>query len=284
MKTCITTLATSNWFQHYLPMYIYILRKEYPEYYVRTFITGETDALTHECLNYLRSNGVNLDPPIEIFEDIKLIKSTANSLRFLIPENYFNGMDQVLFTDCDLLLFRNDPTLLKWHLKRMKAMNTCYAGHHGPKHHIFRPEISPEGWKGRFERVSGGFLMVTPKWFRKTKAARKKYLRIAMKGKLGGFREFDEVMLGRIMRKSGLPMPPMGFCMKQRGIHLGDFKLRKSRIKRKMRKRLVPQMAKNFIELTNDPIWCGLIEILRQDDKITKIIKKAYSNLGRRVK
>lgn len=287
MKTAITTLVSADKFQHWLPLYIYVIRKEYPEYFLKTFITGKLNDLTSRCLNYLRDSGVRFDEPIRVFENIELIESTANSLRFLIPQNYFKGMDYVIYTDADLLLFRNSPTLLQWHLKRLKRMKTSYAGHHGPWKRKYRPEISKEGWKGNFERVSAGFFMTTQQWYTDTKKARKHFLKIAQKGKLGGYREYDEVMLGRIVKSSGLPMPPSGFCKKQRGIHAGDFaqaKKRRWKSRKKIKKRTVPQMVIKFQALEKDKIWKGLLKRLDENNYIMGIIERARKYLERRMR
>ncbi|MCP4651196.1 MAG: hypothetical protein GY853_14105 [PVC group bacterium] len=287
MKTAITTLVSSDKFQHYLPLYIYVVRKEYPEYFLKTFITGKINPLVAKALDYLRSQGVRFDEPIEVFKDIKLIDSTANSLRFLTSERYFEGMDNVIYTDADLLLFRNSPTLEQWHIKRMKKMKTCYAGHHGPWRKKYRPEISKAGWRGNFERVSAGFVMVTQQWFKKTRKARKSFLNKAKKGKLGGFREFDEVMLGCIVKSSGLPMPPFRFCKKQRGIHLGDFKKQMSRRftrKKKMKKCVAPQPVLQFQALEKDPIWVGVLRIMEKCPYLMEIIDNARKRLRRRLK
>jgi hypothetical protein len=264
VKTAITTLVSADKFQHYLPLYIYVARKEYPEYFLKTFVTGKINPLVERCLKYLRESGIRFDEPICVFEDVEQIEGTANSLRFLVHEDYFKGMDYVIYTDVDLLLFRNSPTLLDWHIKRMTKMKTCYAGHHGPWKKKYRPEISKIGWKGNFERISGGFFMVTQQWYKETKKQRNYYLKKAKGGKLGGFREFDEVMLSRITRGSDLPMPPRGFCKKQRGIHIGDFKKqmkRRYRSNRRLKKKIALQNTKKYQDLENDRIWIGLLRM-----------------------
>ena len=281
MKTVITTISTEDYFQHYLPLYIYILRKEYPEYDVKTFIKGKTDELTKKAFAYLREH-IEFEDPIQVFKNYGLLESTINCLRFLVPEKHFKGYDYVIFTDLDLLIFRSKPTLLNWHLKRMKRLRTCYAGHRGPKLQPHRPEISFEGWVGRFKRVAAGFFMATPEWFKRTKTARARYKKKARCGKLGGYREMDEVMLARILKESKLPVPPLykkeNFKIDERGIHLGDFKYSmKKRYEslRKMRKKVTNKNIKKFYDLDNDPIWQGLIKILCKDPKIKKRLNRA---------
>jgi len=284
MRVCITTITTSNYYQLYLPMFIYTLRKEYPEYAVKTFIKGKLSRATKSALKLMN---LEYEKPITVFEKIKEKESTINCLRFLVPESHFKHFDYVIFVDIDLMLYRTDPDLLKWHQKRQRRMKTVYAGHHGPWRRKYRPEIAPRGWRGKFERVSGGFLMVTPHWFAATRRARKMYLKEAEAGRLGGFREFDEVMLGRIMKKSGLPMPPFGFSRDLRGIHLGDFKASMSHrygSKKKMKKYASKKNIRKFFEYEKDPVWKGIVKIAEKNSKEIKcIMGKARHYLQKRL-
>jgi len=291
MKTCITTIASDDYFQHYLPLYIYILRREYPEYTVRTFIKGKIDLVTEKCFKIMERAGVEFERPISIFERLPTKReSTINCLRFLIPHKHFRGFEQVLFTDVDLLLFRTKPTLIRWHIKRMQKMKTCYAAHHGPLKRPYRAEISLLGWTERFERIGGGFVMVTPRWWKITEKARHYYRKKAVDGKIGGYRESDEVMLGRIIKDSGLPMPPLGFNIKLRGVHLGDFKStmkKRYHSKSTMKNKISRSNIKNFIELEEDKTWCKLLAVLDAEGghklyKKYQRAKKVFKRLRRK--
>ena len=287
----VTTLTTADWYQHYLPMYIYILRKEYPDYYVRTFIRGEMDDITKRALKYLHSQDVDFDMPIEnIYVNYPHLPSTTNCLRFLLPVKMgrFEG-ESVLFTDCDLLLFNNNKiSLEEWHIERMNQIGSCYAGHRGPNRYPRRPHLPGwTGWIGDYERIAGGFFYVTPEWFDKVKKARKVLRRAVKYGSWGGFREADEVMLARITKKCGLPMPGRyreNFKISLRGIHMGDY--RKNMKKRytsskKMDKKIRPVIAQKYIDtVNNDPIWKGLVNILSEDRVIAGILKRSVKVVG----
>lgn len=282
MKVCLTTIVTDNYFQLYLPLFIYTIRKEYPEYDIKTFIKGEMSELNKKVFEKF-----NLPKPISIFQKIPEIKSTINSLRFLIPQKHFMGYDYIIFLDADLLIYRTVPTLLDWHLERMEKIGSCYAGHHGPWKKRYRPEVSKSGWRGKFERVSGGFFMVTQKWFEKTRHARKHYLDLAKAGNLGGYREYDEVMLGNILKISNMRMPPMGFKRLLRGVHLGDFKpAMKARYKsrNKMKIKVAVKHAKKFLEYNNDEKWVKLCEMVNEEKYISNILKTATKYLTKRGK
>ena len=245
------------------------------------------DELTKKALNVLTSSGIHHDKPIEnVFKDIPAQISVSNCLRFLLPDSYFPGMDRVIITDADLLLFRNSPTLLKWHEKR--KISGVYTGHHGPWKKRRRIDVTgPAGWKGKFERVAGGFFMATPQWYKVTAKIRKKYTKKIKAGKIAGYRESDEAMLGNMIKAAHLLMPPFGFCKKQRGVHLGDFKKgmeHRYKSKGKIKSRVAPQIARRFLDLKNDSIWKDLTKVLEADEKLTHILKVARNVLRKRSK
>ena len=280
METIITTFTTADKYQHYLPLYIYVLRKSYPRYHVQTFINGRIDDLNKRAFKYLAKSGLKFDLPIEdVFGDIEIRKSTANCLRFLIPESYFINYKQVIITDADLLIFNTDPSLLEWHKNRMRRLGACFAGHRGPLKRKYRPEISPEGWRGDFARVAGGFFMATPRFFKITHKVREKYLKDIRSQKYNDdYREADEVMLGRILKESGLQVPKLykkeNFDIDLRGVHLGDFKgtmKKRYASQRKMRKVLTQRNCKNYLNLLEDPVFQGLVKIMKEDHKLNKI-------------
>jgi len=286
MKVCLTAIVSDNYYQLYLPLFIYTLHREYPEYEVKTFIKGKVSEQNARALAVLEKKFA-INQPIEIFSNIKEKKSTLNCLRFLIHEKHFKKYDYVIFLDADLLIYKTSPTLLEWHLKRMKKIGSCYAGHHGPWRKRYRPQIAPNGWRGSFERVSGGLFLATPKWFEKTHKIRKTFLSEIMAGKLCGYREADEVMLCNILKKSGLPVPPMGFPKELRGVHLGDFKpgMKKRYLSnRKMNKKLTLHNAKKYIACQSDETWKEMIKIIYEERHIKKVIDMANIVISKKIR
>ena len=281
----VTTITTADHYQHYLPMYIYVLRKECPDYFVRTFIRGEIDSINRQAFSYLHKH-IDFDMPIEnVFTDYPHLPSTTNCLRFLLPVKMgrFEG-ESVLFTDADLLLFRNDKVSLEdWHKERMLQIGSCYGGHRGPNRYPRRFNLPNwHGWAGQYERVAGGFFYATPEWFTRVKKMRKYFKKQVKAGIVGGYREADEVMLAQIIKMSGLPMPgryPENFKRVLRGIHMGDFKKsmkKRYKSKTKMDKKVSPSIANKYIDMVNnDPVWKGLMEILCEDKEIAGIYKRS---------
>lgn len=93
-----------GWYMDYIPMFIFSVCKAYPEYAVRVFINEPLPEYVRDQLSFLTG-----DFRIElIFED----RATSDPLkkpyylRWLIPENRFDGLDAVFLCDVDFLMLR----------------------------------------------------------------------------------------------------------------------------------------------------------------------------------
>ena len=189
-----------------------------------------------------------------------------------------------MFTDADLLLFRNEKiTFEDWHIDRMNSIGSNYAGHLGPLRYPRRFNLPNwHGWTGNYERVAGGFFYATDEWFKSVKNIRKMMRKGVKKGLIGGYRENDEVMLAQILKMSGLPMPGRykeNFKIALRGLHAGDFKKsmkKRYTSSRKMNKKIRPSIARKYIDtVDNDPIWQGLTKILSEDKVLDGIMRRS---------
>jgi hypothetical protein len=212
-------------------------------------------------------------------------RSATNMCRFLLGWNYFEDLDPdyVLMVDADLLLFQ-DP--LAWHLVNMDPKG-CFAGHHGPYRKPYRPEVSNKGWHGDFERVAGGFFLMSRQWFEQTKVAREKYCNLLYDGKLApGWREMDEVILARIIKESGLTVPKnKRFPAELRGVHLGDFRddmTHRWTNMEKMQSKLTNENCLNFRTLEADNVWQELLKVLSHDVPLMRILGNVRSHLSKR--
>jgi hypothetical protein len=239
------------------------------------------------------SNGPNFNYPIEnAFPNVPDRTFMPSVLRFLVSENYFDGMDAVLFNDVDLLLFA--PQLIDWHMLHMNSLGTCYAAHHGAWRRPHRPEIcGKHGWRDKYERINGAFFFVTPEWFEKTSFVREKVLERINTATLSGsprlygcYRESDEVMLCDILKESKLPIPKnKAFPPALRGIHLGDFKdsmTHRWLNQDKMAVKLTTDNCLEYRKMQKDPIWQGLLKIVCEDPKINIIFENLEKHLKTR--
>lgn len=283
MKLVLTTLVSQD-FACYLPLYQYCAAKYLPDWHVRTFIRGSVCGYAHDF--------VPGEKPVEHVlvpcpggSDDSATKSASNLCRFLLRWEHFADLDPdyVLITDADLLLFQ-DP--LAWHLAQMKELG-CYAAHHGPYKKPFRPEISSNGWRGDFERVAGGFVLVTKKWFEAVEERQHVYERRLFMGGLGqGWREMDEVILARMLKESGLPVPTnKRFPAELRGIHLGDFKdsmTHRWTNTAKMIGKLTTDNGLQFRTLEADPVWQKILSELKANTNLMRILGNVRAHLNER--
>ncbi len=170
--------------------------------------------------------------------------SMCNALRHLIPEKDFAGYQYIYVTDIDFVALRHKKSHLDYFKIEMDKSRQPYAGFRGPIRGFRRRGVTGLGWTGAFTRISSGNLMLkVPQWFKKTRAARRKYAAILKKRQQdpndrirpASYREYDEVMLYRICAASKLKIPKRAGCTlsnkpfnrRYRDIHLGDFKFKK---------------------------------------------------------
>lgn len=278
-SVCFLTLATPGHFAHYLPLYTYVLKKFHPDVEIDTVTTGELDRMTLEAFSAFGSKEVL---PRIIPREMRL-EGEANLWRFLISPK-LPTCAYTLITDVDLLLFNNP---VPWHLLRMG--DGCFAGHRGPKHKPARPEIhGAGGWTGEFERTAGGFFLVKQEWYPKTVDARFG-VRVELNTDVlhpTGWREMDEVMLSRIIKSSGMPMPTeKAFPPELRGIHLGDFKesmRHRWTSLNKMAKLLTNENCFAFRQLEADVVWQRMLSALRGDTELMQELQNVRTHCSAR--
>lgn len=275
MTLSLFTLTSADHYQHYLPLWAYCAR----EYVGRDIdiaccvVNGSVDKETNAAMH-----AAGFEDVCEVFTGGTFPTCGYNLMRFLI-DGTNECPDATLICDADLLLLENP---FPWHLAQVDDKH-CFASHHGPRRKPYRPEVSgPDGWRGNWERTAGGFVLVTPEWYAKTMAVRKKYLDQLHAGALPEFRELDEVILSRIIKESGMEVPQSKFFPPSlRGVHIGDFK--DSMTHRwtdltKMAGKLTLDNCLRFRELETDPVWQEMLRILSVDLVLTRELKNIRSH------
>ena len=270
----ILTVCTADHFQHHIPLFIRCIRRWGDGVDIHIFVRGELDDLTKKAMSKLEEYGVckGYDFIHENYAmDYPFDESTTNCLRFLVDTPEICSYAQTMITDVDLMLF-ND--LFPWHMQRMVDTEQPFAGHHGPWRKPYRPEVSKEGWVGAFERVAGGFFCTTPAWYVQTAKQREYQSHDLKDGRLGKWRESDEVMLSRIIKGSGMKVPGKGFPLELRGVHLGDFKpSMKHRYTDmgKMATKLSESNAQNYLLIRRDKAFSDVLDIVKKDPEIAEV-------------
>lgn len=284
MRVVVSTVVSADYYAYYIPLFIYSLKRAYPDYGIKIFLRGKLNEDVQEALKLIEGD-------YDIYEDSFLTYptrvSTCNTLRHLLPPKRFKDYDYLYITDIDFIFFPHDPTVGRYFQKRIQEGKQPYASFRGPLSRPRRPEINHNGWRGNFQRIADGTLMLKiPKWFDRIYVQRKKYKNLAKKSKHDNYdhykpcsyREYNEVMLYRMVKNSGMKTPDKKnkfitgkpYNKLYRDIHLGDFKFER----RKIRKYIHYKNVKAFKRLQKDPIWKKICEICERNKKIRQ-------NMGR---
>lgn len=273
-KFAVTTLTTADSFQHYIPIFIYTLKKYVPEAEPEVFVRGLLDEMTKEALKLIP---YKFPPPVEN----ALIKRpnyeySTNCLRFFVP---INGYDYVYYTDVDFVFFEHEPNMVDYYIQRLEGWNECYWGRKGFKRRIGTDEPT--------KRIAaGGFLAKNPEWYDKTMVKRIEALQRIEKGELGIIREDDETMLWRICAASDLKLPTKKINTrkkKYKELHLGDFKFfHRWTNERKMKKKINRGNFYKWQHLEKDPVWKKICDVVEQDRNIKQILANVREYMGNR--
>jgi len=294
-KTCAFTVVSADGFEFFIPLWIYSIKRAYPEWNVKVLIRGK---LLPKVAKILEMDAFQNTGGWEVIEDqflnYKNGKGTCGACRLLIPRVYLKEYKFAYITDVDFVVFRHSPTHLQYHSHVMKEAGVPYSAFRGPSTRPWRPKIhESHGWRDHYMRICGGTVMIRVKdWLRAVKKQRALYKQVAAgqrrdgidKHRFGSYREYDEVMHCRMLRGSGLKVPkhknemPNGKKVNAsyRDIHLGDFKFTR-RLKEGRRNRLITQTAvKRYKRLWKDPEWCAIAKACTEGNKsVRRLIRNS---------
>lgn len=281
MSRAIMTVCTADYFQFYIPIFMYSISKCFPDVDVYVFLRGGLDENVHDALRFCGKYFGNLTIVPNHAVDYPNLKSTTNSLRFVtsaVPKS-----DETFITDIDFFFTKTSQDIFRY--CEQNRFNDFYFGTHGPFAKPHRPEVCPS-WSDHYERVAGGFFMAYKGWWEKTYQQRMKYDELLSRGDYGYYREADEVMLARIIKESGLPMPAQTPLPREvRNVHLGDFKTTmKHRYtnRNKMRAILDIQCVNDFLRAKSDPVFIEIRKIVSKNAQMKQILDIAFDYCEKR--
>lgn len=193
-RCCVFTVAGGN-YQYFAPLFCKQLKKSYPEYDVRVLVPGELEIPETPEIIGISSITPIADP---LF---------CAALRFVLAPQWLQEYDYVLITDIDIVIIRENPTIIEQHMMYVEIQGT---------------EVYDN-----FNMGGGrmpGVHFVTREWWPATEDQRMNELNELMEQASGGTlrKDYDEWMLGRIVNNSGLP--PASMMAQQwnnHGLHLG---------------------------------------------------------------
>ena len=282
MNKCVFTVCTADYFQFYIPLFVYSALKTWKDVAVLVCVRGELNDITKAALAFIDEKDLNR---VNIVESYKAgypnLVGTTGALRFTTDEIPY---DEVLVTDVDMFftLMRHDI----FDYCRYNKDNDMIYVTHGPYHKPHRPEICSE-WKGDYERAAAGLVVLYKNWWDASKIARKLYENKLKNGESGHYRESDEVILGRIIKKLGVPIPRIPLNYHMRPIHYGDFKsTMKHRYtnQNKMRSLLDNRCVEEYLRTKSDKTLTKIRGILSQNAQIAEILNNVDEYCEKRIR
>lgn len=273
MSKTILTVVSEDYYQYYIPLFVWSIRQVWPEIEVMIYVRGKVKP---SVLN------AGINRKVCIIDDYKRNYQNklglVNTLRFLTDEIY---SDEVLITDIDMFFCPSPQNIFDYYKTNILPLmlNDCYVAHHGPYKKPWRPEVhGVNGWTGDFERIGGGFVLFFPKWWEKTRELREYYDNFLKGAVRGYYRELDEVILCKMVKKAGLPVAPkIPFPRFLRQLHFGDFKddmKVRYEDRSKMRGLLDIKCVKYFLSCLKKKEFQKIMEICRQDSTIDRIMER----------
>jgi hypothetical protein len=149
---------------------------------------------------------------ISLPEELKGKRRVSAAVRFLEEPEGIGAYDYVLITDIDIMFYSERMTITDQHMNSLEVDCT----------------VAYENWLaetcGNESRLPG-VQFVTKKWWEITREARRlEYENLSISDT--GSRDYDEFMLGRIVRDSGLPLPSAKPKLwRHHGVHIGDWRV-----------------------------------------------------------
>lgn len=200
-KLCVTTIVNRR-YQKYIPMFLYFCLKSYPEYEIKLFLTEELKPAYRDIVNKLRTLG-KIEIVEKCYRGYPRRPQEFKALRWVAVSEDFEGYDYIYTGDIDILICREEPSLLDQHLEHCDKYNIPYSN-------SVRPNSN---------RLSGLHFVKKNEYYGKMDhLIKNKYRKLLKRGALCG--QKNEEILYNMVRKAGFSFPS-GWFRPHHGPHLG---------------------------------------------------------------
>lgn len=172
--------------------------------------------------------------------------------------------DYIYVTDVDMMILREEPSLLDFHLEEMKQTGLCYSNSPRTREYLGSSRMT-------------GLHFASMEWYEKTLEDRSAHLRLLTKGKIGSDAVDDEICLMNICRNSKVGLPdPRPLVRRHHGIHLGTLrhymqpKHTKAIRNQQLKLRISSEQAKQWLTYYDDPKFVKIVEAVSKKNKVIK--------------
>jgi hypothetical protein len=290
------TVVSNDDFSYYIPMALCSWMRADADARATVFVRG---SLNRKIRDFLKELGLDGHVRDNAFNDYPETACTCNAMRALLPDYTFGSTEVALLADVDMIFVKHKVSHARYYQKIMdRSGQPCairIAKPGAPK----RPEITGAGsWTGQYTRVTMGGAAITQKWLSAAHEERARY-GLALKYRVtdgrdtheaGSYREWDEVMMYRICRYSGLKIPTAPrtfvdgdmFDFQYRDIHLGDFKFEKRWTNKKRMAELMPKSTvAQYRKMLDTQEWLEVEAFCRKSPQVKSDLKKLRTYIER---
>lgn len=294
-RVCMTTFIHGKKYQTFIPLFIYSVKKAYPEYDIILFISGRLCKNIRKQLEMLKPLG-----KFEVRENqlTELKISTpfeARTARWILPYEALKQFEYVYVVDIDIFYIKEPIPLHKQHLMHMKFLDLPFSNIiRNYKAKAFSPKLIYQrlrdtGPSHFFKFLRSGilsakqlsglhFVQVDPYYQLVQKSQKELADVIADKSYRKNALNNDEALLYEMVSKAGFDMSKLGtiknsvemldFFNPRRaefrphhGIHLGIFRARKSYLPKDpvLKSKEYEHYIKIFETFLHDKLFCDLL-------------------------
>lgn len=220
-KLCFIFNIVGEEYEHYIPFFLYFLGKAYSN--ISTYINIVKDlskVVKDDMLPLVENNNYKIELG---FQDFPKDNTSIKIVRWFIRNEYTEQFDYLYIGDIDILIIKEEPNLMEWHLSKMDEHNICYSNS------IWHCDWG-EGAIGT-ERMTGLHFCKRKEWYEKMWPTLVRYRDMIKESglpktfidpgsnKFGGIYS-NEVALYVMMKESGININHTGL-MNYSGLHLG---------------------------------------------------------------
>lgn len=131
-KLCIATYVFGKKYQGFIPIYIYSIMKNYPEYDIRIYVDKVLSLNVRKQLDLLPNKNKfkiieNYNNVLKINNNFKKNEQILRSLRWLIYDEAFNNYDSIYIGDIDIFICKEDMGIYEQHIKHAEYLKLPYS-------------------------------------------------------------------------------------------------------------------------------------------------------------
>jgi len=213
-KLCLAFYVSSKKYQWYIPMFLYFLKKAYPEYFCIIAYQTTLSREVHDSIQIIGSNNsVVYENVYNDYPDV------CKFLRWVMYFEDFKQFDYVYIGDIDIMLVRENPSLLDRHIYISKKYGLIYS--------------NTFDYPDRGERMSGINFFEQKPYFDKMLPVMEKYRKkLSMLGQVEEFynhklKHYDnQFAINVMMKEAGIKIDKEAKnyenVFQYSGIHLGE--------------------------------------------------------------